>query len=166
MTCHFCQICHFYGFGSSPWRQSRERLPFPAYLFGRVRGRRAAVSGSSLERIGMSKIILLGTLFLTAAATAPAHAQFPARLRAGDAQLVLNGTGARSKYLMQMYEAGLYLLSPSGDAGAIVAADGPMAIRLHITSGLVTQEKLVESLNEGFENSTGGKPETLSKEIG
>jgi hypothetical protein len=114
----------------------------------------------------MSKIILLGTLFLTAAATAPAHAQFPARLRAGDAQLVLNCTGARSKYLMQMYEAGLYLLSPSGDAGAIVAADGPMAIRLHITSGLVTQEKLVESLNEGFENSTGGKPETLSKEIG
>ncbi len=113
----------------------------------------------------MSKFFLVSALLMNVAIAQHAHAQFPAKLRAGDAQLVLNGSGARSKYLMQMYEAGLYLLSPSGDAGAIIVADGPMAIRLHITSGLVSQEKLVESLNEGFANSTGGKPDALGKEI-
>jgi hypothetical protein len=40
-----------------------------------------------------------------------------------------------------------------------------MAIRLEITSGLVTQEKLVESLNEGFDKATAGKPEPIRKEI-
>jgi hypothetical protein len=40
-----------------------------------------------------------------------------------------------------------------------------MAIRLEITSGLVSQEKLVESLNEGFQNSTGGDPSAIRKEI-
>jgi hypothetical protein len=67
---------------------------------------------------------------------------------------------------MQMYEAGLYLAEPSADAKAIIAADAPMALRIEVTSGLVTQEKLVESLNEGFTSATGGKVEPLKAEIG
>jgi hypothetical protein len=95
----------------------------------------------------------------------PANAELPAMVRAEGANLVLNGAGARTKYFMQMYEAGLYLSRPSKDPKAIVAANSPMAIRLEITSGFVSQEKLVESLNEGFHNSTGGKPEPLRREI-
>jgi hypothetical protein len=86
-------------------------------------------------------------------------------MRAGDVELVLNGAGSRTKYLMQMYVAGLYLAQPSGDAAAIIAADAPMAIRIEITSGFVSQEKLVESLNEGFANATDGKTEPLSDQI-
>jgi hypothetical protein len=95
----------------------------------------------------------------------PAHAELPAAIQSGGARLRLNGSGARTKYLMKMYVAGLYLVDPSKDAAAIVAANGPMAIRLEITSGLVTQEKLVESLDEGFEKSTKGKQDSLRDEI-
>lgn len=93
------------------------------------------------------------------------HAELPKTLQASDAKLTLNGSGARTKYLLEMYVAGLYLAQPSSDAAAIVAADAPMAIRLEITSNLVTEEKLVESLHEGFHNATGGKPEPIRKEI-
>jgi hypothetical protein len=94
-----------------------------------------------------------------------AGAETPASLKLGDVELKLNGAGSRSKYLMQMYEAGLYLAEPNADAKAIIAADAPMALRIEVTSGLVTQEKLVESLNEGFASATGGKVEPLAQEI-
>jgi hypothetical protein len=116
----------------------------------------------------MRKQFLLAVLTLVALllTSAPAvRAAFPERMKVGDAELALNGAGARTKYLMQMYEAGLYLAQPSGDAAAIIAADAPMAIRIEIKSGLVTQEKLVESLNEGFANATGGKTEPIRQEI-
>jgi hypothetical protein len=95
----------------------------------------------------------------------PAHAELPTVLQSGGAKLYLNGSGARTKYLMKLYVAGLYLVEPSKDAATIVAGNAPMAIRLEITSGMVTQEKLVESLNEGFDKSTKGKPESLRNEI-
>jgi hypothetical protein len=117
----------------------------------------------------MSKPAIAATLILAAGfALAPASeasAQLPNQLNVGESKLVLNGSGARTKYLMQLYVAGLYLADPSADAAAIIAADAPMSVRLHITSGMVTQEKLVASLNEGFDNSTGGETEPLHKEI-
>lgn len=94
-----------------------------------------------------------------------AYAELPSALEVGDQKLTLNGSGSRTKYLMEMYVPGLYLAQPSSDPATIVAADAPMAIRLQITSGLVTEEKLVESLNEGFHNAMGGKPEAIRKEI-
>ena len=94
-----------------------------------------------------------------------ARAELPSALQAGDSKLALNGSGTRTKYLMSMYEAGLYLDKPSTDAAAIVAADAPMGLRLQIVSGMVTQEKLVESLAEGFDKSTLGKTEPIRKEI-
>ena len=103
--------------------------------------------------------------YLSLFAPSIAYAELPSTLDLGDQKLALNGSGARTKYLMEMYVAGLYLAQPSSDPAAIVAADAPMALRLQITSGLVTEEKLVESLNEGFNNATGGKPEAIRKEI-
>jgi hypothetical protein len=98
-------------------------------------------------------------------AESSATAALPAKLKAGDVELSLNGSGARTKYLMQMYVAALYVAEPSRDAAAIVAADAPMAFRIEITSGLVSEEKLVESLNEGFTAALGGDTEPLRAEI-
>lgn len=117
----------------------------------------------------MSKQFFVATIVLVACLSPSpsnvAYAELPNTLQAGDAKLTLNGSGARTKYLMEMYVAGLYLAQPSSEPAVIVAADAPMAIRLEITSGFVTEEKLAESLNEGFHNSTGGKPEPIRKEI-
>jgi hypothetical protein len=115
----------------------------------------------------MRSSLLHGLLAVAFVSTAPAtgRAELPAKLKAEGAELRLNGSGARTKYLMEMYVAGLYLAEPSRDAAAIIAANNPMAIRLEITSGLVSQEKLLAALNEGFDNSTGGKTESLRREI-
>ncbi len=112
--------------------------------------------------LAASLALAAGFVFLP---TPTAQAELPATLKAEGAMLTLNGSGARTKYLMQMYVAGLYLAEPSRDAAAIIAANNPMAIRLEITSGLVSQEKLVESLNEGFENATAGNSAPLRREI-
>lgn len=115
--------------------------------------------------ITLRSIVSALAVALVVTTVGSAHAELPTVLESGGAKLTLNGSGVRSKYLMKMYVAGLYLTKPSKDAKAIVAADEPMAIRLEITSGMVTQEKLLESLNEGFQKATGGKPEPIQKEI-
>lgn len=114
----------------------------------------------------MPRRLALAALLLAALAPASrAHAELPASLTVGESTLTLNGAGSRSKYLMTMYEAGLYLARPTADGAQVIAADEPMVVRLEIVSGMVTEEKLVESLNEGFAKSTGGAVAPIQKEI-
>lgn len=94
-----------------------------------------------------------------------AAAELPERLQAGKHRLVLNGAGARTKTLLQLYTAGLYLTEPESNPAAILAADEAMAIRIQITSGFVSQDNLLASLIEGFEKSTGGQLAPLQAQI-
>jgi hypothetical protein len=80
----------------------------------------------------------------------------PDTLAVGSDTLVLNGAGIRTKFFIKAYVGGLYVKQKSGDANAIINADAPMAIRLHITSKLITSEKMKEATLEGFQNSTKG----------
>lgn len=86
-------------------------------------------------------------------------------LKVGEHNLALNGSGAREKYFLDLYVAGLYLAQPSNQPATIINADALMAIRIVITSKLVSQKQLVESLEEGFQNATQGKVETIRNEI-
>ncbi len=80
-------------------------------------------------------------------------------------KLILNGAGIREKWFMDLYVGGLYLPTKQSDAEQIVAAKEPMAIRLHIISGMITSKKLTDATREGFENSTHGNPAPLETEI-
>ncbi len=79
--------------------------------------------------------------------------------------LNLNGAGVREKLWIDLYAGGLYLSNKSSDASAIISADEAMSIKLHIVSKLITSDKMVEAVNDGFENSTGGNTKPLSAEI-
>lgn len=83
----------------------------------------------------------------------------------GNTTLQLNGAGVREKFWMDMYAGGLYLQEKSSDAAKIVEADKPMAIKLHIVSKMITSKRMIDAVNEGFENSTGGNTATLQNEI-
>ena len=76
---------------------------------------------------------------------------------AGKDKLVLNGGGTREKYWIDMYVGALYLTAKNKDAKSIVAANSSMAIRICIVSGLITSERMLEAVDEGFKKSTGGK---------
>jgi hypothetical protein len=108
---------------------------------------------------------VLALLALVALAHPVGAAELPPRLKVGEHVLVQNGSGARSKNLLQLYVAGLYLPQKSNQADAIIAADAAMAIRIEITSIFVSQEAFVEALNEGLSNSTGGNTAPIQKEI-
>lgn len=108
---------------------------------------------------------MLAISFAIALAAEPARAEMPGRLNVGGYQLTLNGSGSRTKSLIQLYEAGLYLPSKTANAANIVAADVPMAIRIQITSIFVSQESLVAALNDGFHKSTGGNTASMQSEI-
>ena len=103
---------------------------------------------------------------------APANAQtevgdvtLPNTMQAGGETLMLNGAGIREKLWFDLYSGGLYLTEKSKDAEAIMTADKAMAMKLHITSKLITSEKMIDAVNEGFEKATGGNTAAISKEI-
>ena len=75
--------------------------------------------------------------------------------------LYLNGVGFLRKYYIDIYANALYLKKFSQDWEAILAADEPMAMRLHILYGSIPLDELVEGLRDGFRYSTGRDPERL-----
>jgi hypothetical protein len=76
----------------------------------------------------------------------------PDTLKAGEKTLKLNGLGLRKKAVFKVYVGGLYLESPSKDAGAILMADQGKALRMHFLRDL-TKAQLVEAFQEGFEEN-------------
>ena len=97
----------------------------------------------------------LSVAFALALSAAPAVAKelagatMPDTLSVAGKTLKLNGMGLRKKAIFKVYVGGLYLETPSSNAGAILAADAPRALRMHFLRS-VEKEKLVEVFQEGF----------------
>lgn len=117
----------------------------------------------------MKKVIFLLFAFFTfvssSAQTEVAGVTIPNNVSFEGEKMVLNGAGVREKFWMDMYAGALYLASPTSDSKGIINSDKPKAIKLHIVSGLITSEKMIEAINEGFENATRGKTGPISSEI-
>lgn len=80
--------------------------------------------------------------------------------------LTLNGVGQRSKMFTELYVQALYLSQLTQDANLILESDMEMAIRIHITSSLVTSKKLSKALAKGMEKSVGeAEMVKLAKEV-
>ena len=111
--------------------------------------------------------VILAVLMMTTLAYAVeiGGINMPESLESSQAKLMLNGAGVREKFFMDLYVGGLYLKEKSQDAQAIVEADEPMAIRLHIISSMITSKKMEKATREGFENATGGNTEAIKVQI-
>ena len=89
----------------------------------------------------------------------------PLTMKSGENVLVYNGAGVREKYFMDMYVGALYLKTKNKDANTIIKSNEPMSIRLHIVSGLISSEKMIAAVDEGFRNATGEKTALLDTRI-
>ncbi|MCL1077068.1 chalcone isomerase [Parashewanella spongiae] len=86
------------------------------------------------------------------------------RLSVGNQNLVLNGAGVRSKLFFDLYVGSLYLPKKTSDFQK--AMDSRFAlIRLNITSGLITPEKMQNAVIEGFEAATHNQLAPLQTQI-
>ena len=111
----------------------------------------------------MKKILLLLTFLLSLQfSTISAQTQLevngvtvPRKIEFQGKSLQLNGAGGRSKMWLEVYVQALYLSQLSQDPQFIIDSDTEMAIRIEITSSMVSSNKLTKAMNTGFEKSAG-----------
>ena len=83
---------------------------------------------------------------------------FQEKTTINNSDVLLNGGGLREKYFtLDLYVGALYLKEKSSDADKIIMADEDMGIRIVIVSAMVTRERFIDALEDGFKNTTAGK---------
>ena len=92
-------------------------------------------------------------------------ADTPDQIEYQGSTMIKNGQGTRIIFFMKVYEGSLYLESKSSNAKEIINMKAPMAIRIDVTSAMVTADAMKKALKEGLEKSTGHNTEAISKEI-
>ena len=110
-------------------------------------------------------LMLIATVFTVNAQKTVAGVKVDAKMNLEGQSLVLNGAGTRVKMFMDMYVGALYLEKKSANASEVMNSKEGAAIKLNIVSGLITSEKMVSAINEGFENATGKKTAPLKTKI-
>jgi len=101
--------------------------------------------------IGMMVVLMMASVSM---AREYSGVEMPETLRAGDQILVLNGMGERSVFMQQVYVVGLYLTGAEQDWQAVLDADEPMAIKLHVTNAFfASSERVMDALYKGFRNN-------------
>ncbi|MFZ0807509.1 MAG: chalcone isomerase family protein [Candidatus Sulfotelmatobacter sp.] len=108
-------------------------------------------------------IIVLALASISHAGTL-ANVTLPDKVQAGGTTLVLNGMGLRTKYMVKVYVAGLYLAQKSSDPAAILKADAPKCIVMHFVRG-VSKIQITDGFTESFEGNTPDVAKTLKPEI-
>ena len=104
----------------------------------------------------MRKTILLLTITFFALATPFSYAgtlngvTLADTVQAGSTTLVLNGLGLRTKYMVKIYVAGLYLPQKSTDPAAILKPDVPKRIVMHFVRN-VSKTQLTDGFSESFQ---------------
>ena len=90
----------------------------------------------------------------------------PDSVKAGSADLVLNGLGIRKATFLnvKVYVAGLYLPQKSGDAGKIIGANQPWQLVLRFVRD-VDASDIRDAFEEGFKKNSGDKLVALRPRI-
>ena len=112
-------------------------------------------------KILLPLLILISTFILSPINAAEA----PSSMEYQGAKLMLNGQGTRVKFFMKVYDTSLYLGSQSSDAEEILSSNEAMAIRLDVTSTMVTTDAMKDALNTGLVKSTGDNTARIAEEI-
>src|SRR5579885_2781723 len=88
----------------------------------------------------------------------------PDTAQVGSTTLVLNGMGLRTKYMVKVYVAGLYVPQKSADASTILKSDTPKRIVMHFVRD-VSKTQLADGFTESFNSNTPDVARTLKSEI-
>ncbi|CAM3753324.1 chalcone isomerase family protein [Parendozoicomonas haliclonae] len=110
--------------------------------------------------------LLLSLLVITSAhAKEVGGVQLKPSIEEDGKTLNLNGAGIRSKFFVDVYVASLYTTQPEKKAAPILDGEILSAVRLDIISGLITSDKMVSTVEEGFKEATDGNVAPLQERI-
>jgi len=118
-----------------------------------------------MKRLLASLLLITAFRALPADARSVAGIEVPETLESGGISLILNGAGIRTRYFLDLYVGGLYLKKGSTDAAAIMDADELMAVKLSIVTGLITNDRMQKSIEDGFQKSTRGNTTPIREKI-
>ena len=107
-------------------------------------------------------LVLMSVLRLHAGSLA--GVTLPDTAQVGGKTLVLNGLGIRTKYMVKVYVAGLYVERKSSDADAIVKADAPRQIVMKFVHS-ASKSQMTDAFEEGFSNNAPDANKTMKPDI-
>lgn len=117
----------------------------------------------------MKKLILAASVILAfqfSSAQTEISGVTPAKtIEVSSTTLNFNGAGLREKLFLDLYVGALYVNTKTSDRKAVMNNDESMAITLDIVSSLITSEKMIDAIDEGFENSTKGNVTPFAAKI-
>jgi phosphoglycerol transferase MdoB-like AlkP superfamily enzyme len=88
----------------------------------------------------------------------------PDAQQVGGAKLVLNGLGLRTKYLVKVYVAGLYVMHKSSDPKALIAADAPQRIVMQFVRS-VSRNQMADAFTDSFNDNSPDAMKTMKADI-
>lgn len=110
-------------------------------------------------------LVLVATVFSVNAQVTVSGVKVDGKMSLEGESLVLNGAGIREKMWIDLYVGSLYVTKKSTNAQDIIDSKDAAAIQLNIVSGMISSEKMITAVNEGFENSTNKNTAPLKAKI-
>lgn len=98
-------------------------------------------------------VLVLASMFQLYAASL-AGVTMPEQIQMGDTTLVLNGLGLRTKFMIKVYVAGLYLPQKSSDSGTILKGDVTKRFVMQFVRG-VSKNQIADAFQESFNDNSG-----------
>jgi hypothetical protein len=114
--------------------------------------------------LGLSVLLFVGISTFELNAGSLAGVTLPDTVQAGGKTLVLNGMGIRTKYMVKVYVAGLYLEQKSSDASAIIKSDAPRQIVMKFLHG-ASKSQMTDAFNDGFSDNAPEAVKTMKPQI-
>ena len=116
----------------------------------------------SLIALFLVMLVSLSAIALNAATLA--GVTLPDSQQVAGKSLVLNGLGLRSKMMVKVYVAGLYLEQKSSDPNAIMKSDTPKRIVMHFIYH-PSKSQMADAFNDGFKDNSPDAVKTMKSDI-
>ncbi len=116
----------------------------------------------SLISLALAMFVSFATIALNAATLA--GVTLPDSQQVAGKSLVLNGLGLRTKMMVKVYVAGLYLEQKSSDPNAIMKSDTSKRIVMHFTHG-ASKSQMADAFNDGFNDNAPDAVKTMKADI-
>jgi len=116
----------------------------------------------SLISFALVMFVSLSAIALNAASLA--GVTLPDSQQVAGKSLVLNGLGLRTKMMVKVYVAGLYLEQKSSDPNAIMKSDTPKQIVMKFVHG-ASKSQMADAFNDGFRDNAPDAVKTMKPDI-
>jgi len=116
----------------------------------------------SLPSLAVVTFVVVSMLNLQAGTLA--GVTLPDTAQVGGKTLLLNGMGIRTKYMVKVYVAGLYLEQKSSDPNAIIKSDAAKQIVMKFLHG-ASKSQMTDAFNESFNDNTPDAVKTMKPDI-